>query len=36
MIEALGPEKIIEEMGVDWLISRLTPAQCKKFKERLK
>jgi hypothetical protein len=35
VIEALGLEKIIEEMGVDQFISKLTPAQRKKFKERL-
>lgn len=35
-MEQFGPEKIIEEMGVEWFLSKLPPAQLKKFKERLK
>lgn len=27
LMEAIGPVKIIEEMGLDWLISGLSPAQ---------
>jgi hypothetical protein len=36
LMEAIGPVKIIEEMGLDWFISGLSPAQLQKFKERLK
>jgi hypothetical protein len=36
VLEAIGPARIIKEMGVDWLLAGLSSAQLEKIKERLK
>lgn len=36
LMEAIGPAKIIEEMGLDWLVSGFSPEQLMELKQRLK
>jgi hypothetical protein len=36
ILELIGPKKVIDSKGVDWLLSNLSPADLKKLKERLK
>jgi hypothetical protein len=36
VMEAIGPKKMIDAMGLDWFLANLPPAELKKLKERLK
>ena len=36
ILKAIDPREIIREMGVDWLLANLSPAELRKLKDRLK
>jgi hypothetical protein len=35
ILEMIGPKEVIKKMGMDWLLSNLSPAELKELKERL-
>ena len=36
ILKAIDPKEVMKEMGVEWLLANLSPAELKKLKDRLK
>ena len=36
LIELIGLKKVVDEKGIDWLLKKLSPAQRRELKQRLK